>query len=106
MGRAKTMKFNDYKDFKRSLNRGGSSKACGKTCGKTGISTEVADAKADLLVNMFHAPQCRLFFLKCVYHLPEATIQRAIESSMRPEIQSHIRYFTVVAKRELELVGY
>ena len=77
-----------------------------KACGKAKLSTKVADRKADLLIQKFNAPQCRLFFLKCVYHLPEYKIQQAIESAFRPNVKSHIRYFVVCAKKELELAGY
>lgn len=76
-----------------------------KACGKVKISTEVADRKADLLIQKFNAPQCRLFFLKCIYHLPEYKIQQAIESSFRPNVKSHIRYFVVCAKKELANAG-
>lgn len=77
-----------------------------KACGKLPISTETADRKADNLVRKFNAPQCRLFFLKCIYHLPEYKIEQAVESAMRPSIKSHIRYFVVCAKKELELAGF
>jgi hypothetical protein len=77
-----------------------------KACGKHQISNEAADRKADLLIQKFNAPQCRLFFLKCIYHLPEYKIQQAIESSFQPNVKSHIRYFTVIAKKELTLAGY
>lgn len=77
-----------------------------KACGKVKIATEVADRRADILINKFNAPQCRLFFLKCIYHLPEYKIQQAIESSFRPNVKNHIRYFVVCAKKELELAGY
>lgn len=107
MGRAKvTINGNDYKDFNRSMIRGEQSETCGKTCGKVSIKSEVAEAKANFLVEQFNAPQCRLFFLKCIYHLPEYKLQQAIESAMKPEIKSHIRYFTVVAKKALVEEGY
>ena len=77
-----------------------------RTCGKLGISTEVADRRADRLVQKFGAPQCRLFFLKCIYHLSEAQIEQAIEAAMRPQIKSKIRYFAVVAKQKLEEAGF
>ena len=81
-------------------------RSCGKPCGKVRISTEVADARAQLLIDKFHAPQCRLFFLKCIYHLSEDTIQKSVELAMRPNIKSHIRYFVAVAKSELEAQGF
>lgn len=77
-----------------------------RTCGKVRITTEVADREADILIQKFGAPQCRLFFLKCVYHLPEYKIQQAIESSFRPGVRSHIKYFVTVAKKELTLAGF
>jgi len=77
-----------------------------RTCGKVAISTEVANRKAELLIQKFNAPQCRLFFLKCIYHLPEYKIQQAIESAFRPNVKSHIRYFVVCAKKELSMAGF
>lgn len=106
MGRAMSFNDKDYKDFTKSLNRGGSKTNCGKPCGKVSIKSEVAEAKANYLVEKFHAPQCRLFFLKCIYHLPEYKLEMAIEASMKPEIKSHIRYFTVAAKNLLTAEGY
>ena len=106
MGRAMSINDKDYKDFTKSLNRGGSKTDCGKPCGKVSIKSEVAEAKANYLVEKFNAPQCRLFFLKCIYHLPEYKLEMAIEASMKPEIKSHIRYFTVAAKNLLTAEGY
>ena len=77
-----------------------------KPLGKVALSTEAANHRADLLIKKFNAPQCRLFFLKCIYHLPEYKIQQAIESSFRPNVKSHIRYFVVCAKKELALMGF
>lgn len=108
MGRARA--FNDKETPKgvtletmSALNKAG---GCGKTCGKTYLPTSVADYRAQVLIDKFNAPQCRLFFLRCIYHLPEATIEGIVEMSMRKSVKSHIRYFTVVAKRELARIGY
>lgn len=111
MGTARSFndKINDsfyLKDSLKDNDLGRKRNTCGKVCGKVSITTEVADRKAQLLIDKFHAPQCRLFFLKCIYHLPEAKIEQAIEASMRPDIRSHIRYFVTVAKKELELQGF
>ena len=80
-------------------------KPCGKTCGKVSIPREVAESRANALVERYGAPNCRLFFLKCIYHLPENTIQLIIESSMRSYVRNPVRYFTSAAKRELEKKG-
>lgn len=76
-----------------------------RACGKVKISKQVADRQAERLVDKFNAPQCRLFFLKCIYHLPEYKIQKAVESAFRPNVKSHIRYFVVCAKKELAAAG-
>lgn len=97
-----SMKFS----FKKTFNDSMIEVACGKPCGKVLTRPEVAEFKADNLVVKFKAPQCRQFFLKCVYHLSEAEIQNAIELSTRPGIKVPIRYFTVVAKQMLVKRGY
>lgn len=99
---------------KKSLNRDNigtmwnadKAQSCGKTCGKVFMPPAVAEYRAQVLIDKFNAPQCRLFFLKCIYHLPEATIEAITEMAMRSSVKSHIRYFTVVAKRELARIGY
>lgn len=104
MGKARQLndKINDvsYKETSMIIND------TRRTCGKVAISTEVANRKAELLIQKFNAPQCRLFFLKCIYHLPEYKIQQAIESAFRPNVKSHIRYFVVCAKKELSMAGF
>lgn len=69
------------------------------------ISCSEAEAKAELLVRKLSAPQCRKFFLKCIYHLPEAEIQNALEVSMKPQIYSPVRYFNKVCKTKLAKRG-
>ena len=90
----------------KSLNDNVPNKACGKPCGKLAYKTEVAEKKADVLIEMFKAPSCRLFFLKCVYHLPEKTIEDIISNAMRPHVKSPIKYFNYSAKQELKKIGY
>ena len=105
MGKASTFndKVNEVSYKETSMKYINDRKKC---CGKVALSTEVADRRADLLIQKFNAPQCRLFFLKCVYHLPEYKIQQAIESAFKPNVKSHIRYFVVCAKKELSLAGF
>lgn len=79
---------------------------CGKPCGKTLNKTEVAEFKAQNLVLKFNAPQCREYFLKCVYHLSDSEIQQAIELATRPNILMPVRYFNVVTKQMLTKHGY
>lgn len=97
-----TMIFNEdsYKESTMMINDKN------RACGKVKISKLAADRRADRLIDKFNAPQCRLFFLKCIYHLPECEIEKAVESAMRPGIKSSIRYFTVVAKQKLREAGY
>jgi hypothetical protein len=101
-----SMKFSIKKTINESMIRGRIATACGKTCGKVFTAPEVAEFKADNLVIKFNAPQCRKFFLKCVYHLSEAEIQNAIELATRPSIKVPVKYFNVVAKQMLTKHGY
>ena len=100
--------FND----KSSDNRGKAVENRVQACGKSGIksakpvekdvkkiTSHVAEAKANVLVAIFNAPHCREFFLKCVYHLPEQDIARAVDVSTRPNIVSPIRYFNKTCKQ-------
>lgn len=105
MGKASTFndKVNEVSYKETSMEYINDRKKC---CGKVALSTEVADRRADLLIQKFNAPQCRLFFLKCIYHLPEYEIEQAVETAMRPGVKSHIRYFTVVAKQKLAQAGF
>lgn len=89
-----------------SLNANESTEACGKPCGKLDQKTEVAQRKADALIQLFGTPYCKLFFLKCAHHLPEATIDRIASSAMRPDIKCPIKYFNYAAKQELKRLGY
>lgn len=77
-----------------------------KTCGKLDCPPEVIEQKAQFLVDKFNAPYCRLYFLKCIHHLSEYDIQRAIELSTRPDIKSPVRYFNAVTKAKLRKLGY
>lgn len=105
-----SMMFSFKKTFNDSMIRGTNTatcgKPCGKVCGKVLTRPEVAEFKADNLVIKFNAPQCRKFFLKCVYHLSEAEIQNAIELATRPNVRVPVKYFNVVAKQMLAKHGY
>jgi hypothetical protein len=60
------------------------------------MSSDLAEFKAQKLVEKYNAPQSRNFFLKCIYHLSESDIQEAIEMSMKPWVKSPIKYFVRV----------
>lgn len=89
-----------------TVERANCGKLCGKPCGKTLNKTEVAEFKAQNLVLKFNAPQCREYFLKCVYHLSDSEIQQAIDLATRPNILMPVRYFNVVTKQMLTKHGY
>ena len=73
---------------------------------KKQISSELAEFKAQQLIDKYNSPQSRNFFLKCIYHLPEYEIEQAVETAMRPGVKSNISYFTVVAKQKLAQAGF
>lgn len=70
------------------------------------ISSEEAEAKARFLVDRLKAPNCRNFFLKCIYHLSEADIQTALESSTRPYVKCPVKYFNRICKVKLTERGF
>ena len=80
----------------------------GKVGGKSGkgLTAWQAESQASALIAIFEAPQCRNFFLKCVYHLTDKEIQEAINYATRPNIVSPVRYFNKVCKSKLEQRGY
>lgn len=65
------------------------------------ITAQEAETKARFLVERLNAPECRNFFLKCVYHLSEADIQNALEMATRPYIKCKARYFNKCCKNKL-----
>lgn len=69
------------------------------------ISSDEAESKARFLVERLNAPNCRNFFLKCVYHLSESEIQSALECSTRPYVKSPIKYFNRICKTKLTQRG-
>lgn len=84
------------------------SEKSGKVGGKSGkgLTAWQAESQASALIAIFEAPQCRNFFLKCVYHLTDKEIQEAINYATRPNIVSPVRYFNKVCKSKLEQRGY
>ncbi len=70
------------------------------------ISSQEAEAKARFLIERLNAPNCRNFFLKCVYHLSESDIQNALESSTRPYVKCPARYFNRICKIKLTERGF
>lgn len=92
----------DIEDFlKRNLNinDNGSNKA--KLC-----SDKEAESGAKRYIRLLNAPECRLFFLKVMYHLPYEERERILEASKKPWIKSQKRFFTYCAKRELARLGF
>lgn len=65
------------------------------------ISSDEAESKARFLVERLNAPNCRNFFLKCIYHLSESEIQSALECSTRPYVKSPVKYFNRICKTKL-----
>lgn len=70
------------------------------------ISSDEAESKARFLVERLNAPNCRNFFLKCIYHLSESEIQSALECSTRPYVKSPIKYFNRICKTKLTQRGF
>lgn len=69
------------------------------------ISSDEAESKARFLVERLNAPNCRNFFLKCIYHLSESEIQSALECSTRSYVKSPVKYFNRICKTKLTQRG-
>ena len=89
--------------FKRSLNTMNNVRVWKTSTNR--ISSEEAETKATFLVERLKAPNCRNFFLKCIYHLSEADIQNALEAATRPYVKCPAKYFNRVCKIKLSQRG-
>lgn len=100
-----SMIINDVKQsltINESMNKSNLWKTKDKGLWKTRhITADEAEAKASFLVQRLNAPECRKFFLKCIYHLTEAEIQNALESATRPYIKCKAKYFNRCCKNKL-----
>ena len=65
------------------------------------ISAELAEFRAQKLIDKYNAPQSRNFFLKCIYHLTESDIENAVELSTQPWVKSPIKYFVRICNNKL-----
>ena len=65
-----------------------------------------AENGADRYIRIFDAPECRLFFLKVMYHLPYDERERIREAAQNGKVRSPKNYFTYSAKKALEKYGY
>lgn len=79
-------------------------KGCGKLDQKSGkpvknLSAYQAEQKADALIRFFNAPNCREFFLKCIYHLTEDEIYKAMQNATRSYVNSPVKYFNKTCKQ-------
>ena len=78
--------------------------SCGKNDEKSGkpvkkISSFMAEKRADALIEYFNAPNCREFFLKCIYHLTDDEISQAMLYATRPYINCPVKYFNKTCKQ-------
>lgn len=79
-------------------------KGCGKLTILSGkpvkkIDSYTAEKRADALISYFNAPNCREFFLKCIYHLTDDEISQAMLSSTRPYVNCPVKYFNKTCKQ-------
>ena len=90
-----------------ALSCGKNDKKCGKLSEKCGkLTSKQAEARANALIAIFNAPQCREFFLKCIYHLTSDEIKQVVDYANRPQVISPVRYFNKVCKTKLAERGY
>ena len=89
---------------------GKSRQKSGKLSGKSGkpykkISPKMAEDRAEALISYFNAPNCREFFLKCIYHLTDEDIYKAIENASKPYVNSPVKYFNKTCKQMMLKYG-
>lgn len=69
-------------------------------------SDKEAENGAERYIRIFDAPECRLFFLKVMYHLPYEEREDICAAARREKIKCPKKYFTYCAKRALSKYGY
>lgn len=94
-------------NVRKAANRGRAVENYGLSCGKNDeksgkpvkkLSPSMAEERADALISYFNAPNCREFFLKCIYHLPDEDIYKAIQGSSKPYVKCPVKYFNKTCK--------
>lgn len=58
-------------------------------------------AIAERLLEKFKEPKSWKFYLKCAYHLSEATIWELVGLSLKPTVKCPNRYFVYLANKEM-----
>jgi len=96
----KTKRINEI-EIDRLLKKPSFSMIGGKLC-----SDAEAESGAERYIRLLNAPECRLFFLKVMYHLPYDTREQILEAATKPWVKIPKKYFTYSAKRELARFGF
>lgn len=73
-----------------------------KILGRSKKTIEQTDQIVDSLINKLGSEEHKPFYRKVAWKVSEATINRVLESSMRPGIQNQRAYFIRCIKREKE----
>lgn len=69
------------------------------------ISRASVEYGADRLVEKLRAPECRAFFCKVMYHVPEYRREMLLERALAGGVKSPARYFVSAARREMDELG-
>ena len=88
-------------EIERLLKKPSFSMIRGKLC-----SDAEAESGAERYARLLNAPECRLFFLKVMYHLPYETREHILAAATQPWVKEPKKYFTYSAKKELARIGF
>lgn len=69
------------------------------------MSKTAVEYGADRLVEKLRAPECRAFFCKVMYYVPEYRREILLERALAGGVKSPARYFVSAARREMDELG-
>lgn len=69
------------------------------------ISRTAVEYGADRLVEKLQAPECRAFFCKVMYYVPEYRREMLLERALAKGVKSPAKYFVSSARREMTELG-
>lgn len=69
------------------------------------LSRTAVEYGADRLVEKLQAPECRAFFCKVMYYVPEYRREAILESALRDGVASPAKYFVSATRREMDQLG-
>ena len=102
----KIARINEIIDNESSFKKTSMSMTMTKTAKSKLCSDAEAESGASRYIKIFDAPECKLFFLKVMYHLPYDERERLREAAQKSWVKNPKKYFAYSAKKALAKYGY